>query len=57
MKELVGICHICKKDVYCLDGFLNGIIDDEGQLTCLACTEDYVYRNGNLCIIANINDK
>lgn len=37
MKEHVGICQMCNKDVYCLDGFLNGIIDDEGRLTCLEC--------------------
>ena len=37
MKELVGQCHICNKDVYCLDGFLNGVIDDKGKLVCMEC--------------------
>jgi hypothetical protein len=36
--EHVGVCHRCNKDIYCLNGFLNGIIDDEGRLTCLDCS-------------------
>lgn len=39
MREHVGVCHVCKKDIYCIDGFLNGVIDDEGQLTCLECSQ------------------
>jgi hypothetical protein len=39
MREHVGVCHICTRDIYCLDGFLNGIIDDKGQLTCLECLD------------------
>jgi hypothetical protein len=38
MKEHVGVCHLCKKDVFCLDGFLNGLLDDEGRLICLECS-------------------
>lgn len=38
MKEHVGVCYKCGKDVYCLDGFLNGIVEDDGQLTCMVCS-------------------
>ncbi|MEK1828449.1 hypothetical protein AAAC51_03620 [Priestia megaterium] len=26
MKEYVGICTVCQKNVYCLEGFLNGVV-------------------------------
>jgi hypothetical protein len=38
MKEHVGLCHMCNKDIFCLDGFLNGMVDDEGRLTCFDCS-------------------
>ncbi len=38
MKEHVGVCCLCGKDVYCLDGFLNGIVEAGGQLTCMECS-------------------
>jgi hypothetical protein len=38
MKEHVGVCHMCNKDIYCLDGFLIGITDNEGRLVCLECS-------------------
>jgi hypothetical protein len=37
MKEQVGICAKCKKTIYCMDGFLNGIIDEENILYCFSC--------------------
>lgn len=40
MKELVGTCHVCEKEVYCLDGFLNGVVNDEGVLICFECVKD-----------------
>ncbi|WP_363321618.1 hypothetical protein [Polycladomyces subterraneus] len=38
MRELVGPCVCCAKDVYCTDGFLNGIVD-EGKILCFDCQE------------------
>jgi len=38
MKELVGECHTCGVNVYCLDGFLNGNMEENGQLTCSDCS-------------------
>jgi hypothetical protein len=40
MRELVGSCSVCKKDVYCLDGFLNGSLDEQGRLACFECAKD-----------------
>ncbi|MBM7585157.1 hypothetical protein JOC86_001699 [Bacillus pakistanensis] len=39
MKELVGHCKRCQKEIYCLDGFFNGIKLNDGQLLCFACEE------------------
>ncbi len=39
MKELVGTCTICQKEIYCLDGFLNGIFQNE-KLYCFNCFEE-----------------
>ncbi|MFC6603086.1 hypothetical protein ACFQDF_18690 [Ectobacillus funiculus] len=34
MKELVGTCKCCKKNIYCMAGFLNGVILKQGELLC-----------------------
>lgn len=34
MKEYVGQCSVCGRDIYCEDGFLNGFTDSEGRLSC-----------------------
>jgi hypothetical protein len=39
MRELVGKCEECGKDIYCMDGFLNGIKED-GKLLCFDCTAE-----------------
>ncbi|MED3727563.1 hypothetical protein ABEY69_10425 [Priestia filamentosa] len=39
MKEPVGVCIECKRDIYCLDGFLDGIIIRNGQLICFPCNK------------------
>lgn len=36
MKELVGQCELCHKNVYCMDGFLNGVHQDN-HLCCFDC--------------------
>ncbi|MBN8207659.1 hypothetical protein JI666_02750 [Bacillus sp. NTK071] len=37
MKELVGECANCHKPIYCLDGFLDGVISDNRTLYCFSC--------------------
>ncbi|WP_169823963.1 hypothetical protein [Bacillus marinisedimentorum] len=39
MKEFVGKCDQCGKDIYCLEGFLNGVKDDSGKLLCFSCAD------------------
>ncbi|MEN2467454.1 hypothetical protein [Ornithinibacillus sp. FSL M8-0202] len=36
MKELVGVCNRCGKEVYCENGFLDGI-HEGGELLCMLC--------------------
>ena len=44
MKELVGFCAVCNREIYCQDGFLDGVILDDQSLQCFSCdsknTED-----------------
>ncbi|MFC0415395.1 hypothetical protein ACFFHH_07970 [Cytobacillus solani] len=40
MRELVSKCHLCGKDLYCIDGFFNGIHTDEQQTLCFDCAEE-----------------
>lgn len=40
MQGFVGKCIRCEKDIYCLDGFLNGIVADKGQLLCFDCEKE-----------------
>jgi hypothetical protein len=38
MEELVGFCTDCGKPIYCLNGFLNGVvIDGKGTIYCFHC--------------------
>lgn len=37
MKEHVGLCEICNKDLFCMDGFFQGEIDPSGKLFCFSC--------------------
>ncbi|MDD9268054.1 hypothetical protein ACFPES_13530 [Paenibacillus sp. GCM10023248] len=39
MRELVGQCSVCGKDIFCADGFLEGVIREDKQLECLTCSE------------------
>lgn len=36
MEEYVGRCNKCGKEVYCRDGFLEGVHED-GRLHCFDC--------------------
>ncbi|MFG6147032.1 hypothetical protein [Halobacillus sp. B23F22_1] len=40
MIELVGTCADCGKAVYCKDGFLDGVIDENQHLLCNRCVEN-----------------
>lgn len=40
MKELVGKCAICDKDIYCLDGFFNGAVQEDGSIICFECDQE-----------------
>jgi len=42
MTELVGICNECKKEVYCLDGFLNGVLTENKEIYCFNCHDKLV---------------
>ncbi|MGI2327844.1 hypothetical protein [Planococcus sp. YIM B11945] len=39
MRELIGPCSNCGKEVFCRDGFLEGVYID-GNLYCNACAEE-----------------
>lgn len=40
MKEQVGFCIRCKKEVYCTDGFFNGLVLENGNILCFGCHEN-----------------
>ncbi len=37
MKEHVGKCSLCEKEIYCLDGFLDGVVSEDRALYCFEC--------------------
>lgn len=39
MKEKVGYCIICGKDLFCEDGFLNAVLENDHTLVCFSCEE------------------
>jgi hypothetical protein len=39
MKELIGACKNCGKDIFCLDGFFNGVITEKKEIYCFECNE------------------
>jgi hypothetical protein len=38
MEELVGHCESCKRPVFCLNGFLDGV-NEQGILLCFPCAD------------------
>ncbi|WP_449539434.1 hypothetical protein [Ferdinandcohnia sp. Marseille-Q9671] len=41
MKELVGNCAECDKEIYCLEGFINGVVlEDKKGILCFDCAEE-----------------
>lgn len=45
MKEMVGHCTSCSKEIYCLDGFFNGIHTDDQKIYCFECYESKKAEN------------
>lgn len=39
MRELIGTCSSCGREVYCENGFFNGVHQD-GKLLCNDCADD-----------------
>ncbi|WP_200961425.1 hypothetical protein [Paenibacillus sp. Soil522] len=37
MQELVGRCKECKKQIFCNDGFINGVVLEDKHLICFNC--------------------
>lgn len=46
MQELIGPCRQCGKPVYCRDGFLDGVVLEDGSASCFACTADDTSAGG-----------
>lgn len=40
MKELVGTCKNCDKPIYCLEGFINGVVLEDKSLICFDCDKE-----------------
>lgn len=41
MKEYVGACSVCGREIHCHDGFLNGTVNDDQTVLCFDCYEEY----------------
>jgi hypothetical protein len=39
MLELVGHCNKCKKQIFCNDGFINGVVLEDKSLICFDCSD------------------
>ncbi|CEI83354.1 hypothetical protein J18TS1_30020 [Oceanobacillus oncorhynchi subsp. incaldanensis] len=39
MKVYIGTCVTCNKEIYCKDGFLDGV-NERGRLYCFTCSEE-----------------
>lgn len=40
MQEFVGHCKECNKQVFCNDGFINGIVLEDKSLICFECIDN-----------------
>ncbi|MFC5629018.1 hypothetical protein ACFPTR_09045 [Aliibacillus thermotolerans] len=45
MQEYVGTCEQCHRPIYCMDGFLDGVVTDEQTLYCNSCAEQDRYTD------------
>ncbi|WP_270180944.1 hypothetical protein [Alkalihalobacillus sp. CinArs1] len=49
MNERVGTCTECGKELFCRDGFLDGVVGEDKELYCFDCAEDVSVRDkGNV---------
>ncbi|WP_198162713.1 hypothetical protein [Halobacillus mangrovi] len=39
MVEWVGTCSRCGRGIYCRDGFLDGVIEEDQSLVCFNCDQ------------------
>ncbi|MBP1964407.1 alpha-D-ribose 1-methylphosphonate 5-phosphate C-P lyase [Paenibacillus aceris] len=39
MQEFVGTCKTCGKQIFCREGFLDGVVLEDKSLICFACLE------------------
>lgn len=39
MRELVGRCKACGREVFCNDGFFTGIVLEDKSVICFECEE------------------
>ncbi len=39
MREYIGTCSCCCKEIFCFDGFLNGVFTEDKKLICFDCEE------------------
>lgn len=47
MEEFIGSCTICKKEIYCINGLLNGLIQLDGTLRFFSCDKKEFLENGH----------
>lgn len=47
MKEYVGACVRCGVKIYCMDGFLNGTVAENGELYCFECHDKRLENTEN----------
>ncbi|SFQ81494.1 MULTISPECIES: hypothetical protein [unclassified Bacillus (in: firmicutes)] len=39
MKEFIGKCKTCGKELFCLEGFFNGVVNEDKTVSCFECME------------------
>lgn len=48
MREWIGKCRDCGRDIYCENGFLNGVVLEDQSLKCFPCAEQEDAGTGDL---------
>ncbi|RJX41083.1 hypothetical protein D3P09_03495 [Paenibacillus pinisoli] len=38
LKEHVGYCQECRKEIFCRDGFLDGVVQEDTSIRCFDCS-------------------
>jgi hypothetical protein len=47
MKELVGRCSCCGKELFCFDGFFNGVYTKDKKIICFDCETKFKLKENN----------